>query len=144
MKSKASAHWEGSPKDGTGTISTATGVLKNSPYSSKARFEGGTSQTTPEEMIAAAHAGCFTMALGFGLMRAGINQKSIDTEAEVEVILGEKGANITAIKLKTSVVAPGADAAKIKEAAEGAKANCPISKALAGVPSITLEVETKV
>jgi osmotically inducible protein OsmC len=144
MKSYASAHWEGSPKDGTGTLSTKSGVLKDSPYSAKARFEGGTSQTTPEEMIAAAHAGCFTMALGFGLMRAGIDQKSISTEAEVEVILGEKGANITGIKLKTSVVAPGADAAKIKEAAEGAKATCPISKALAGVPSITLEVETKV
>jgi osmotically inducible protein OsmC len=144
MKSYASAHWEGSPKDGTGTLSTKSGVLKGSPYSAKARFEGGTSQTTPEEMIAAAHAGCFTMALGFGLMRAGIDQKSISTEAEVEVILGEKGANITGIKLKTSVVAPGADAAKIKEAAEGAKATCPISKALAGVPSITLEVETKV
>ena len=144
MKSYASAHWEGSPKDGTGKLSTKSGVLKDSPYSAKARFEGGTSQTTPEEMIAAAHAGCFTMALGFGLMRAGINQKSIDTEAEVEVILGEKGANITGIKLKTSVVAPGADAAKIKEAAEGAKANCPISKALAGVPSITLEIETRV
>jgi osmotically inducible protein OsmC len=144
MKSNASAHWEGSPKDGTGSISTKTGVLKNTPYSSKARFEGGTSQTTPEELIASAHAGCFTMALGFALMRAGINQKSIDTEAEVEVILGEKGANITAIKLKTVVEAPGADAAKIKEAAEGAKAGCPVSKALSGVPSITLEVEAKV
>jgi osmotically inducible protein OsmC len=144
MKSQASAHWEGSPKDGTGTISTATGVLKDSPYSSKARFEGGTQQTTPEELIAAAHAGCYTMALGFALMRAGIDQKSISTDAEVEVILGEKGANITAIKLKTTVVAPGADAAKIKEAAEGAKVGCPVSKALAGVPSITLEVETKV
>ncbi len=144
MKSNASAHWEGSPKDGTGSISTKTGVLKNTPYSSKARFEGGTSQTTPEELIAAAHAGCFTMALGFGLMRAGINQKSISTEAEVEVILGEKGAVITGIKLKTVIEAPGADAAKIKEAAEGAKANCPVSKALSGVPSITLEVETKV
>jgi osmotically inducible protein OsmC len=144
MKSNASAHWEGSPKDGTGTISAATGVLKSTPYSSKARFEGGTSQTTPEELIAAAHAGCYTMALGFALMRAGINQKSIHTDAEVEVILGEKGANITGIKLKTVVEAPGADAAKIKEAAEGAKTGCPVSKALAGVPSITLEVEAKV
>lgn len=143
MKSNASAHWEGSPKDGTGTISTATGVLKKSPYSSKARFEGGTTQTTPEELIGAAHAGCYTMALGFALMRAGINQKSIDTSAEVEVTMGEKGANITGIKLKTTVVAPGADGAKIKEAAEGAKGGCPVSKALSAVP-ISLEVETKV
>lgn len=144
MKSYASAYWEGSPKDGTGSLSTKSGVLNKSPYSAKARFEGGTSQTTPEEMIGAAHAGCYTMALGFGLMRAGINQKSISTEAEVEVILGEKGANITSIKLKTAVEAPGADAAKIKEVAEDAKKNCPVSKALSGVPSITLEVETKV
>jgi len=144
MKSYASAHWEGSPKDGTGTLDTKSGVLKGSPYSAKARFEGGTSQTTPEEMIGAAHAGCYTMALGFGLMRAGINQKSIHTEAEVEVILGEKGANITGIKLKTVVEAPGADAAKIKEVAEDAKKNCPVSKALAGVPTIGLEVEAKV
>lgn len=143
MKSYASAQWEGSPKDGTGTIDTKSGVLKGSPYSAKARFEGGSSQTTPEELIGAAHAGCYTMALGFALMRAGINQKSIKTDAEVEVILGEKGANITGIKLKTVVEAPGADAAKIKEAAEGAKVNCPVSKALAGT-SISLEVETKV
>ena len=144
MKSSASAHWEGSAKEGTGKLTTATGVLKDSPYSAKARFEGGTQQTTPEELIAAAHAGCYTMALGFALMRAGIEQKSIDTSAEVEVILGEKGANITGIKLKTTVVAPGADAAKIKEAAEGAKVGCPVSKALAGVPSISLEVDAKV
>lgn len=144
MKSYASAYWEGSPKDGTGSLSTKSGVLNKSPYSAKARFEGGTSQTTPEEMIGAAHAGCYTMALGFGLMRAGINQKSISTEAEVEVILGEKGANITGIKLKTVVEAPGADAEKIKQVAEDAKVNCPVSKALAGVPSITLDVDAKV
>lgn len=143
MKSSASAHWEGSPKDTTGTISTATGVLKNTPYSAKGRFEGGTPQTTPEELIGAAHAGCYTMQLGFVLMRNGINQKSIDTSAEVEVILGEKGANITGIKLKTTVVAPGADSAKIKEHAEWAKDNCPVSKALKAVP-MTLEVEAKV
>ncbi len=144
MKSYASAYWEGSPKDGTGSLSTKSGVLNKSPYSAKARFEGGTSQTTPEEMIGAAHAGCYTMALGFGLMRAGINQKSISTEAEVEVILGEKGANITGIKLKTVVEAPGADAEKIKQVAEDAKVNCPVSKALAGVPSITLDIDAKV
>jgi lipoyl-dependent peroxiredoxin len=143
MKSSASAHWEGSPKDTNGTISTATGVLKNTPYSSKGRFEGGTPQTTPEELIGAAHAGCYTMQLGFVLMRAGINQKSIDTTAEVEVILGEKGANITGIKLKTTVVAPGADAAKIKESAETAKEICPVSKALKAVP-VTLEVDAQV
>lgn len=143
MKSNASAHWEGSPKDSNGSITTGTGALKNQPYSAKGRFEGGTQQTTPEELIAAAHAGCFTMQLGFVLMRAGINQKSIDTSAEVEVILGEKGANITGIKLKTTVVAPGADAAKIKESAEYSKENCPVSKALKAVP-VTLEVEAKV
>lgn len=143
MKSTASAHWEGSPKDSNGSLSSASGILKNTPYSAKARFEGGVQQTTPEELIAAAHAGCYTMALGFALMRAGINQKSIDTSAEVEIVMGEKGANITGIKLKTAVDAPGADAAKIKESAEGAKVNCPVSKALQAVP-ISLEVEVKV
>jgi osmotically inducible protein OsmC len=144
MKSSASAHWDGSPKEGNGTITTATGVLKSTPYSAKGRFEGGTQQTTPEELIAAAHAGCYTMQLSFNLLRAGINQKSVHTDAEVEVVLGEKGANITAIKLKATVVAPGADAAKIKEAAEAAKAGCPVSKALAGVPSISLELDAQV
>jgi lipoyl-dependent peroxiredoxin len=144
MKSSASAHWDGSPKEGNGTITTATGVLKSTPYSAKGRFEGGTQQTTPEELIAAAHAGCYTMQLSFNLLRAGINQKSVHTDAEVEVVLGEKGANITAIKLKATVVAPGADAAKIKEAAEAAKAGCPVSKALAGVPSIGLELDAQV
>lgn len=143
MKSNASAHWDGSPKDGTGKLTTGTGVLKDSPYSAKGRFEGGAQQTTPEELIAAAHAGCFTMQLGFVLMRNGINQQSIHTDAEVEVILGDAGANITGIKLKTAVVAPGADAAKIKESAELAKENCPVSKALKAIP-MTLEVDAKV
>lgn len=143
MKSKATAHWEGSPKDGTGTITAASGAFKDSPYGAKGRFEGGTTQTTPEELIAAAHAGCYTMHLGFGLMRNGINQKSIETSAEVEVVMGDAGANITRIALKTTVVAPGADAAKIKEQAEWSKDNCPVSKALKAVP-MTLEVDAKV
>jgi osmotically inducible protein OsmC len=143
MKSKATAHWEGSPKEGDGTLSTSSGVLKSSPYGAKSRFEGGVSQTTPEELIAAAHAGCYTMQLGLVLVNNGINHKSIETSAEVEVVMGKSGANITGIALKTKVVAPGADAAKIKEHAEWSKDNCPVSKALKAVP-MTLEVDAQV
>lgn len=132
MKSNASAQWEGSPKDGTGTISTATGVLKNSLYSSKARFEGGTSQTTPEELIAAAHAGCYSMALSFELERAGHAPKRVRTKAAVHFGKVGEGFAITEIDLVTEAEVPGIERAKFLQIAEGAKKGCPVSKALAG------------
>jgi osmotically inducible protein OsmC len=138
MKSTATARWEGS----AGKITAGSGLFKDAPYNAKGRFEGGEPGTTPEELIAAAHAACFSMAFNLGLSRAGINAKSVETKAVVEVILGEKGANITGSALSSTVEAPGADEAKIREIAEGAKKGCPVSKALAGT-QISLELNVK-
>jgi osmotically inducible protein OsmC len=143
MKSTATARWDGSVKDGPGKVTAASGLFKNAPYSLKARFEGGAPGTTPEELIAAAHAACYTMALGVGLMKAGLTSKSIETSAEVEVVMGDKGADITGSALKCKVEVPGADAAKVRTIAEGAKTGCPVSKALAGL-KITLALDVKV
>jgi osmotically inducible protein OsmC len=139
MKSTATARWEGA----AGKITAGSGLFKDAPYNAKGRFEGGVPGTTPEELIAGAHAACYSMALNVGLSRNGINAKSIETKAVVEVILGQAGANITESVLTCTVEAPGADAAKVKELAEGAKANCPVSKALAGI-KISLELDVKV
>jgi osmotically inducible protein OsmC len=139
VKSTATARWEGA----AGKITAGSGLFKDAPYNAKGRFEGGVPGTTPEELIAGAHAACYSMALNVGLSRNGINAKSIETKAVVEVILGQAGANITESVLACTVEAPGADAAKVKELAEGAKANCPVSKALAGI-KISLELDVKV
>jgi osmotically inducible protein OsmC len=139
MKSTATARWEGA----AGKITAGSGLFKDAPYNAKGRFEGGVPGTTPEELIAGAHAACYSMALNVGLSRNGINAKSIETKAVVEVILGQAGANITESVLTCTVEAPGADAVKVKELAEGAKANCPVSKALAGI-KISLELDVKV
>jgi osmotically inducible protein OsmC len=139
MKSTGTARWEGA----AGTVSAATGLFKNAPYSAKARFEGGTTQTTPEELIAAAHAACFSMAFNVGLSRNNIAAKSIDTKAVVEILPAQGGGfAITESVLTCTVEAPGADAAKVKQIAEGAKAGCPVSKALTGI-KITLDVTVK-
>jgi lipoyl-dependent peroxiredoxin len=139
MKSTATARWEGS----AGKITAGSGLFKDAPYNAKGRFEGGEPGTTPEELIAAAHAACFSMALNVGLSRAGITAKSIETKGVVEVVLGDKGANITGSALTTTVDAPGADEAKVRELAEGAKKNCPVSKALTGTQiSLDLNVKT--
>jgi lipoyl-dependent peroxiredoxin len=138
MKSTATARWEGS----AGKITAGSGLFKDAPYNAKGRFEGGEPGTTPEELIAAAHAACFSMALNVGLSRGGITAKSIETKAVVEVIVGEKGANITGSALSSTVEAPGADEAKIREIAEGAKKGCPVSKALTGT-NISLELNVK-
>lgn len=122
---KADAHWKGSGKGGKGTVTTASGVLKNSQYSYKARFENGEG-TNPEELIAAAHAGCFSMKLAFNLQEAGVEAESIQTEAKVNL---EDGA-INEIQLTTRVKAGGLDQSKFRELAEDAKKNCPISKLL--------------
>lgn len=139
MKSTSTARWEGT----AGKITAGSGLFKDAPYNAKGRFEGGEPGTTPEELIAGAHAACYSMALNVGLSRNGISPKSIETKAVVEVILGQSGANITESVLSCTVEAPGADAAKVKEIAEGAKANCPVSKALAGIKiSLDLNVKT--
>src|SRR6267154_1105709 len=131
MVKKAWAVWKGSVKEGGGTISTETGVLKEAPYGFKSRFENGKG-TNPEELIGAAHAGCFSMALAFNLQRAGHPAKSVSTTAAVKLEPGEGGFKITSIDLKTEADVPGIDESKFREQAELTKKNCPVSVALAG------------
>lgn len=134
-----SAHWAGGIKDGKGEISTQSGALKEYPYGYAARFEG-VAGTNPEELIGAAHAGCFTMALSGILDGTGLKATSMQTTAKVTLESVEGGFGITAIALTLVASVPGTDAAKFTELAEQAKAGCPVSKALAAVP-ITLEVQ---
>lgn len=133
MKRKASAIWSGSLKDGKGTISTESGVLSATPYSFRTRFESEKG-TNPEELIGAAHAGCFSMALSMILDQAGMTAEKIETEAIVTLEPQAGGFAITASHLVVKVTIPGADAAKFQEAAETAKANCPVSTAAWCVP----------
>ena len=140
MKRNASAEWKGGLKDGKGTISSDSGVLANTQYSFSTRFEDGKG-TNPEELIAAAHASCFTMALSVGLTQAGHPPEKLETSAAVTVDQVEGGFGITKIALSLTGKVPGLDAAGFEEAANGAKAGCPVSKALASVPEITLEVQ---
>jgi lipoyl-dependent peroxiredoxin len=125
MKRYATANWKGTGKEGTGTNTTQSGVLKNTQYSYKSRFEEGTG-TNPEELIAAAHAGCFSMKLSFVLNAAGFTAENIDTKCTITL---DSGA-ITESHLEVKATVPGMDAAKFAEAAADAKANCPISKLL--------------
>jgi osmotically inducible protein OsmC len=125
MKRYATANWKGSGKDGKGTNSTQSGVLSNAQYSYKSRFEEGIG-TNPEELVAAAHAGCFSMKLSFTLGEAGFTPDNIDTKCTVSL---EDG-SIKTSHLEVKATVPGIDAAKFKECAESAKANCPISKSL--------------
>jgi osmotically inducible protein OsmC len=129
MDKTASAKWQGGIKDGKGSISTQSGVLKDSPYGFKARFEGGPG-TNPEELIAAAHAGCFSMALSLALGEAGMVAENIATQAKVTLDKVEGGFAITAVHLDVAVRIPGADQAAFDKAAQGAKAGCPVSKLL--------------
>jgi lipoyl-dependent peroxiredoxin len=126
----AEAHWNGTLKDGAGHVKTETGAL-DSAYSFRSRFEGG-GETNPEELIAAAHAACFTMALTAALTTSGHPPKSIHTTAAVQLNKLESGWAINRIDLETTGEVPGVDAAGFEAAATGAKANCPVSKALAG------------
>jgi osmotically inducible protein OsmC len=129
MIKKAWAVWTGGIKDGGGTISTETGVLKEAPYGFKARFENGPG-TNPEELIGAAHAGCFSMALSLMLGEAGMTPERIETHADVTLEKGAEGFDITASHLTVKVKIPGADQAKFMEVANKAKAGCPVSKLL--------------
>lgn len=126
----ASAQWKGSLKDGSGHVKTETGAL-DSPYGFKSRFEGG-GETNPEELVAAAHAACFSMALSAALTMAGHPPASIETTASVYLNKLEAGWTINRIDLETTGAVPGIDAAAFEAAAAGAKANCPVSKVLSG------------
>ncbi len=129
MKRSASAEWQGDLKAGKGMISTESGVLSNTPYSFSTRFEG-VKGTNPEELIAAAHAGCFTMATSAELGKAGITAESLKTTAEVTLDKTDAGFTVTTIHLDLKAKIPGADKAKFDAAVATAKANCPISRLL--------------
>jgi lipoyl-dependent peroxiredoxin len=140
MKSTASARWEGA----AGKITAGTGLFKDAPYNAKGRFEGGEPYTTPEELIAAAHAACFSMAFNVGLSRNNISAKSIETRAVVEILPAQGGGfGITHSTLSCTVEVPGADVAKVRELGEAAKNGCPVSKALKNNIEITLDLNVK-
>jgi osmotically inducible protein OsmC len=138
MKRNASAHWEGGLKDGKGTVSTESGVLAGTQYSFGTRFENGKG-TNPEELIAAAHAGCFSMALSGQLGNAGLTAQSIDTTATVTFEKLEAGFTVTEVNLKLVAKIPGADKAAFETAANNAKTGCPISRLLNA--KITLDAQ---
>lgn len=129
MKRTASAIWSGGLKDGKGSISTQSGILDNTQYGFSARFESGTG-TNPEELIAAAHAGCFTMALSAQLGEAGMTADNLRTTATVTLDKVEDGFAITTIHLDLVAKIPGADQAKFEAAANKAKVGCPVSRLL--------------
>ena len=136
---QAEVTWNGSLLEGSGRIDSSTsGVLDSQPLSWKARAEDGPGGTSPEDLIAAAHAGCFAMALSHELAEAGTPPDELKTGATVTFQPGE---GITRISLTVRGRVPGIDAARFQEAAESAKEGCPVSKALAAVPEITLEAE---
>jgi osmotically inducible protein OsmC len=129
MVRKASAVWKGSLKEGKGTISSDSGVLSNTPYSFSTRFENAKG-TNPEELIAAAHAGCFTMALSAQLGSAGITPESLETTASLTLDKLDAGWTITKVHLDVAARIPGVDKAAFDKAAENAKAGCPVSRLL--------------
>lgn len=129
MERKAGAVWKGGLKDGKGTITSASGVLNSTPYSFSTRFENEKG-TNPEELIAAAHAGCFSMALSAELGKAGLKPESISTEAKVTLERQEAGFAITKIHLDVKAKVPGTDQSGFQKVAETAKAGCPVSKVL--------------
>jgi len=135
----ASVHWEGAGKAGQGQISTETGALNKYPYGFASRFGDDRKGTNPEEIVGAAHAACFTMAFSFAADKAGIKTETVDTTAKVRLVQDGEGFKIDRIALTLTAKVPGIDEAKFQELAEGAKANCPLSKALASVPEITLK-----
>jgi len=139
IEKTASVHWEGQGKKGLGQISTETGALKSYPYGFASRFEDDRKGTNPEELLGAAHAACFTMAFSFACDRAGIATKSVDTTARVRLAKQGDGFVIDRIALTMQATVPGIDDAKFQEIAAAAKRECPLSKALASVPEITLQ-----
>jgi lipoyl-dependent peroxiredoxin len=139
MVRKASAVWNGSLKEGKGKISTDSKVLSNTQYSFSTRFENGVG-TNPEELIAAAHAGCFSMALSGQLGNAGMTAESIETTASVTLEKLEAGFTVTKIHLDVTAKIPGANAAAFETAAQNAKAGCPISRLLKAEITMTAKL----
>lgn len=140
MDRTGSAVWSGGLKDGKGTVSTGSGILNKTQYSFGTRFENGAG-TNPEELIAAAHAGCYTMALSAQLDNANLKATSLETTATVKFEKIEAGPTITAIHLVTRAKIPGATKAAFDTAAENAKAGCPISRLFKGNTEITLDAK---
>ncbi|AMJ57294.1 MULTISPECIES: OsmC family protein [Stenotrophomonas] len=135
----ATAHWEGDLKTGQGRLSTPqSGLMENTRYAFNSRF-GDEKGTNPEELIAAAHAGCFTMALSAKLSEAGFPPTTLDTRADVDLSM-EGGPQLSQIRLKVKAVVPGLDETRFRAIADDAKQNCPVSKALSAVP-ISLDTE---
>jgi osmotically inducible protein OsmC len=142
MNRTAKVTWKGSGLEGTGTITTQSGAFTDQPYGFKARFqsEDGKAGTNPEELLGAAHAACFSMALAFQLSNAGSPPTQLDTQAKVEMVKGDAGWSIPSVHLTVTGTVPGIDQAKFVELANVAKANCPVSKAL-GALTITLDAK---
>ena len=140
MQKTASAKWSGGIKDGKGFISTQTGVLKDAPYGFAARFEEGPG-TNPEELIGAAHAGCFTMAFSLMLTQAGLTADSIETKSTVTLDKDGEGFSITACHLDMKAKIPGTDQANFEKLANMAKEGCPVSKLFANNAKITLNAQ---
>jgi lipoyl-dependent peroxiredoxin len=138
-KRTANARWEGSLTEGQGTMRMASGAYEG-PYSFQSRFEEGDG-TNPEELIAAAHAGCFSMALSGELGKAGHDVDSVETEATVHIDKVDDGFAIKRIVLRTQAGVPGIDDSEFQEIAEAAKKGCPVSQALAAVESIELDAQ---
>jgi len=127
IKKQGSAHWQGSLKQGQGHVSTESGALDSNPYGFNTRFEGQPG-TNPEELIGAAHASCFSMALSMILGEEGLEPEAIDTRATVSLVQDDDGFSISAIHLETRARVPGADADVFQRCADKAKAGCPVSR----------------
>jgi osmotically inducible protein OsmC len=140
IKRKVNAVWTGSGFDGQGTLSSANKFFDQTPYSFKGRFENedGKMGTNPEELIAAAHVGCYAMALSVGISKAGFEAERVDANATVIMEKGDGGFSITEVKLQVEGKVPGMSEAQFMEIAEGAKAGCPVSRAL-GAIKISME-----
>jgi lipoyl-dependent peroxiredoxin len=134
----ASVHWEGRGKDGVGRISTQTEALKSYPYGYRSRFEDDRRGSNPEELLAAAHAACFTMAFSFACDAAGFATSAVDTTASVRLAIKGNGFLIDRINLHLEANVAGIDEGAFQKIAAAAKQECPLSKALASVPEITL------
>lgn len=140
MKKTASAVWQGDLKSGKGSISTESGALKDNPYGFNTRFENAPG-TNPEELIGAAHAGCFSMALSLMLGQAGFTAERIATRAEVTLDKDGEGFSITAIALTLDAQIPGIDEAQFQQIANQAKEGCPVSKVLNAQISLTASLK---
>jgi osmotically inducible protein OsmC len=142
MDRKASATWRGGLMDGTGSLTSPSGILSNTPYSFRTRFESEPG-TNPEELIAAAHAGCFSMALSAQLGKAGMTPERIETTATVTLEKQDAGFAITKVHLTCRAKVSGGDAQKFREVAEAAKSGCPVSKLLKAQISLDARLESE-